>query len=72
MSFVERFIILCPYLGVSTIGGFTVYIILYCIYNVYLLVNVELEVPLFNFQQKCNHGNVLLVYLIVLVIIMLF
>ena len=25
MSFVERSIILCPYLGGSTIGGFTVY-----------------------------------------------
>ena len=29
MSFVERFIVLCPYLGESTIRGPTVYIYIY-------------------------------------------
>ena len=28
VSFVERFIILCPYLGESTTGGFTVFSVL--------------------------------------------
>ena len=29
MSFAERFISLCPYLGESTIGGFTVAVTVY-------------------------------------------
>ena len=39
MSFVERFIILCPYLGVSTIGGFTVHVhVVYtCNYMYYII-----------------------------------
>ena len=37
MSFVERFIILCPYLGGSTIGGFTVHVVTDILYFTILI-----------------------------------
>ena len=43
MSFIERFIILRPYLGESTIGGPTVFVCTvctYCMYCMYILLYV--------------------------------
>ncbi len=58
VSFVERFIILCPYLRVSNIGGFTVHLCMHstCTYKILIFVLTFGN----NFVQPCFHSNVYL------------